>query len=95
MADGKATRSVKVTNPQGLHARPADLFVRCAKQYEAKIEVINGDVRADGKSILSVLMLVALEGTQLQIEAEGPDADAALDALVELVRNNFAEEQLH
>ena len=91
MADGTLARTVVVTNPQGLHARPADMFVKLASQYQSKIEVIKDGERVDGKSILAILTLAAVEGTQLEIEATGPDAEAALDALAELVQRNFAE----
>jgi phosphocarrier protein HPr len=91
MSEGTLTRVVVVTNPQGLHARPADAFVKLASQYESRIEIIRDGERVDGKSILAILTLAAVEGTQLQIEATGPDAQAALDALSELVRLNFAE----
>ena len=92
MSDGRLTRTVVVTNPQGLHARPADLFVKLASKYQAKVEVIKEGERVDGKSILAILTLAAVEGTPLTIEATGPDALAALDALAELVVRNFDEE---
>jgi phosphocarrier protein len=82
---------VVVTNPQGLHARPADLFVKLASRYESTIEVIKDGERVDGKSILAILTLAAVQGTHLRIEATGPDADDALQALAELVVRNFEE----
>ena len=91
MADCSVNRTVVVTNPQGLHARPADVFVKLASRYQAKIDVIKDGERVDGKSILAILTLAAVEGTQLAIEATGPDAEAALDALTELVLRNFDE----
>ena len=91
MADGKISRTVVVTNPQGLHARPADLFVKLASQYQAIIEVIKDGERVDGKSILAILTLAAVQGTELTIEASGPDAEVALHALSELVARNFVE----
>ena len=91
MAVEKHARTVVVTNPQGLHARPADLWVKTAVQYQASIDVIKDGERVNGKSILDLLMLAATEGTQLRIEADGPDAAAALDALEELVRRDFGE----
>ncbi len=91
MADGKISRTVVVTNPQGLHARPADLFVKLASQYQAIIEVIKDGERVDGKSILAILTLAAVQGTDLTIEASGPDAEVALNALSELVARNFDE----
>ena len=89
MQDNTTTRQVTVTNPQGLHARPAELFVRLAKEFDATIEVINDNQRADAKSILHVLTLGAQKGHQLVLEAVGRDAQKALDALVELVENDF------
>jgi phosphotransferase system HPr (HPr) family protein len=91
MADGTVTRTVVITNPQGVHARPADMFVKLASQYESKIEVIKDGERVDGKSILAVLTLGAVEGTKLQIEVTGPDAEAALAALTDLVMRDFDE----
>lgn len=91
----RAVCTVTVTNPQGLHARPADLFVKLAHQFESQITVSRGAERVDGKSILSVLTLAAVEGTDLTIEATGPDAPAALQALAKLVASNFAEEGNH
>jgi phosphocarrier protein HPr len=91
MADGTLARTVVVTNPQGVHARPADLFVKLASQYQSRIDVIKDGERVDGKSILAILTLAAVEGTQLEIEATGPDAAAALGALADLVARNFDE----
>jgi phosphotransferase system HPr (HPr) family protein len=88
----KATRTVKITNPQGLHVRPADMFVKRAITCQSKIEVIKDNERVDGKSILAILMLAADTGTELRLEAVGPDAEAALDSLAELVSQNFHED---
>ena len=93
MADGTLTRIVVITNPQGLHARPADAFVKTASRYESRIEVIKDGERVDGKSILAVLTLAAVEGTPLELEVTGPDAQAALDALADLVLRNFDENE--
>ncbi len=89
MAEAVVSRTVVVSNQQGLHARPADLFVKLAGQFESKIEVIKDNERVDGKSILEILTLAARQGTQLTIEATGPDADNALEALAELVESGF------
>ena len=89
MADAASYRIVVVSNPQGLHARPADLFVKLASQYQSTIEVIKDSERVDGKSILAILTLAAVQGTQLRIEANGPDADAALEAIADLFQRDF------
>jgi phosphotransferase system HPr (HPr) family protein len=93
MADGTVTQRVVVSNPQGLHARPAEVFVKTASQFQAKIEVVKEGRRVDGKSILSILTLAAVKGTELHLEATGPDAQSALDALAELFKHNFAENE--
>lgn len=91
MDEIRVVRTVVVQNPQGLHARPADLFAKLAVQYQSKIEVIKDNERVDGKSILAILTLAAVEGTELTLEAVGCDANEAIDALATLVRQNFAE----
>jgi phosphotransferase system HPr (HPr) family protein len=93
MSVPKARRTVTIVNPQGLHARPADLFARRANQFDATIQVIKGNECVDGKSILSILTLAAGEGSQLEIIASGQDADAALMALCELVEQGFAVDE--
>ena len=83
------SQTVIVQNPQGLHARPANLLAREASRFESRIDVIRGNERVDGKSILSILTLGAEHGAQLSIEAHGPDAQAAIAALVKLIESDF------
>ncbi|MEQ8788245.1 MAG: HPr family phosphocarrier protein [Pirellulaceae bacterium] len=78
-----------VSNPQGLHARPAYLFAQMAGQYNSTINVVKGSERADGKSILSILTLAVEAGTDLSLEATGPDAAEAIEALAQLVEDDF------
>ena len=85
MSDVVASRQVTIVNPQGLHARPADLFARLASRFAAKIEVVKDGQRANGKSILDILMLAAVCGSRLTIEARGGDAEEAVDALALLL----------
>jgi phosphocarrier protein HPr len=92
MSEEKITRLVVVGNSQGLHARPADMIVKTAARFASKIELVKGTERVDGKSILAILTLAAVAGTRLSIEAKGPDAEAALDALADLFGRKFAEE---
>ena len=86
-------RTVVISNPQGLHARPAEIFSRLALQYCSDIEVIRDDMRIDAKSILHVLTLGAAQGTALTLEASGPDAQQALDALEQLVASDFTPDE--
>ncbi len=91
MNEQKVSATVIVPNPQGIHARPAHMFVMTAVQFESSIAVLKDGARVDGKSILDMLTLVAGAGSELLIEATGSDAQAAIDALTELVRQGFGE----
>jgi phosphocarrier protein HPr len=85
-------REVVVANGQGLHARPADLLAREARRWQSRIELVAASQRVDGKSILDVLTLAAEAGTRLVIEATGPDAREALEAIGGLFERNFEEQ---
>lgn len=87
-----ARASVTIRNRLGLHARPAMSFVDTANAYACDVHVRKGAQCVDGKSIMQMMMLAATEGTQLQIEAVGDDAEAALSALQELIERRFDEE---
>ena len=84
---------VTIVNRLGLHARAAAKLVRAATSFRATLKLIRSDrgAVADAKSILSVLMLAAARGTELQITAEGPDEGPALDALCQLIGGGFGE----
>ena len=86
------SREVVVSNPQGLHARPADLLAREARKWRSRIELVGAAQRVDGKSILELLTLAAESGTRLVIEATGPDAREALEAIGGLFDSNFNEQ---
>lgn len=86
-------RTVIISNPQGLHARPAELLARLAMQFESEVEVIRDDQCVDAKSILHVLTLGASQGTQIILQARGADAEAAVEALARLVQNDFATDE--
>ena len=88
------TVRVTLTNRHGLHARPAHLFVQTANAYAAAIKVgkPGEEESVDGKSIMGMMMLAAECGSELEIEACGPDAEAMLRALQELVAANFGED---
>jgi len=91
MSESKWSRTVIVINPQGLHARPADLIVKAANRFQSKVEIIKGHERVDAKSILAIFTLAALAGTELVVEADGPDAQDAVQALCELFERGFDE----
>jgi phosphocarrier protein HPr len=87
-------RRVTISNRLGLHARAAARLVRRATQFSSQVELEREDTgnAADGKSILSVLLLAASRGTCLIIRADGDDEQRAVDAIVELVEQKFGEE---
>lgn len=91
MSSDIQTKSVTVSNEEGLHARPASLFAQMANQFDARILVTRGEESVDGKSILSILTLGATKGVQLTIRAEGADADLAVEQLSHLVESGFDE----
>ena len=84
-------REVKIINRYGLHARPAMQFVELANKFSSKIEVSNGALVVDAKSIMSVMRLAATQGTVLRIVADGGDAAEAVEAMAKLVAEGFGE----
>ena len=83
-------KSVIVVNKLGIHARPATLLVQAASRYEADVFLSKGDVtRINGKSIMGVMMLAAERGAEVVVEAEGRDAEAALEAVTGLLGGDF------
>jgi len=82
-------KKVIVKNLLGIHARPATKFVKIASQFKSKIWVIKDSIKADGKSIMDLLILTATKGTELIIRCEGPDEKEALEALVSLIERRF------
>ncbi len=85
---------VTVANKLGLHARPATLFVEMASTAASSITVrrCDQDNQVDGKSVMQMMMLAATQGTDIEIRAEGDDADQAVQSLVRLVKSGFQEE---
>ena len=85
------SRTVTVRNPEGLHARPANLLVDLASKFASNILIEKDGELVDCKSILSLLTLGAAQGTELSLTAEGSDAAAALDSIGELFEAGFDE----
>lgn len=77
--------TVTVNLPLGLHARPANVFVKKASQFNSKIRIYKGDKEADAKRLLSVLSLGILEGESIDIVAEGEDEKEAIKKLQEMI----------
>ena len=87
-----ASRSVGICNQRGLHARASAKFVKLASSFECETRVTRDGVTVYARSIMGLLMLGAGNGCEIQISAEGADADQALEALVDLVSRKFDEE---
>ena len=85
-------RTAEICNARGLHARASAKFVKLAGQYQAEIRVSKDGQSVDAQSIMGLMMLAAGPGCTLEIAAEGPDAEAAAEALVALVQARFDEE---
>ncbi len=87
-----ARRRVEILNALGVHLRPAEKFVTLANRFESQVRVHLRDREVNGKSILDLATLAADRGTVLEVEAEGPDAEAAVAALAQLVAARFHED---
>ena len=83
---------VKVINKAGLHARAAYKLVEATAAFSSDIRVGN-EKMVDGKSILSLMMLAAVKGTELSIEIDGTEEDLAITAIVALINNRFGEDE--
>jgi phosphocarrier protein len=86
-----AERVVRIVNELGLHARPSAEFVKLASQFQADVTLARDEVNVNGKSIMGVMTLAAERGCQLVIRANGEDAEAAAEALAQLVHRGFSE----
>lgn len=83
--------TLAIRNDVGLHARPAALFVQTAQRFQADIRVRKGEREGNAKSIRAVLGLAVSPNDEVTVRAEGLDAEAALQALEQLVASNFGE----
>lgn len=86
-------RQVEISNGLGLHVRPAMKFVELASRFQSDVRVRYNNNEFNGKSLLELTMMAAECGTRLDLEARGPDAQAAVEALAELVLARFHEDE--
>lgn len=84
-------RSVIIKNRQGLHARPAALFVQIANKFDSDVTVIKGKTRVNGKSIMGIMMLEAGKGTKVTVITKGEDAEAAMAELENLLLSEIED----
>jgi phosphocarrier protein len=83
---------LEIVNTKGLHARASAKLVEVVESFDASAEVSKDGISASGDSIMGLLMLAASQGTFIDVETSGPDAEALAEALKNLVANKFGEE---
>ena len=86
------SKDVMVQNQVGLHARPATFFIQKANEFRSSIWIEKEERRVNAKSLLGILSLGIIGGTQIKIIADGADEQAAVNALVELVESGFSDQ---
>lgn len=86
-------KKITIKNKLGMHARAAVKFVNVANRFKSSIRVEKDGNEIDGKSILGILTLAAVQGTEIILKVSGKDEDRALSALLELINNNFLEKE--
>jgi Phosphotransferase System HPr (HPr) Family len=84
-------REVKIVNKLGIHARPAAEIVKTAGKFRSGITIVRDDLEVNAKSIMGVMMLAAEFGAVIVVRAVGDDAEAALDALAQVIAAKFGE----
>jgi phosphocarrier protein len=85
-------KKIQIRNPQGLHARPASVFVRIANKFESDVTVKKDGEVVNGKSIMGLLTLAANQGSWLEIEISGADAEVAMKELEGFLVNDREED---
>lgn len=89
MSDSVSRRHVTVSNANGLHLVPCSLVARLAGEYDCDIRIHKGSLVVDAKTVLELMTLGATQGTQLELEADGPGSEEAVQRLVELFDSGF------
>jgi phosphocarrier protein HPr len=89
---GAISRELPIINKRGLHARASAKFVQMVERFSAEVWVTKGSETVGGTSIMGLMMLSAGPGTSITVSAIGPEAQAAIDAITELVASKFNEE---
>jgi len=87
------TKNVEIINKLGFHLRAVAVFVKEAEKFKSDFKVKNGDVEADGKSIMGLMTLIAAQGCTITIRATGTDAKEAVTKLVKVVSDKFGEKE--
>jgi phosphocarrier protein len=93
MAESAGTRTLVVANVAGLHARAASLIATTCRRFDAKVLVTKGVEQVEATDVLQLMCLAAAQGDSLLVEAAGPEAPQALEALEDLFRRKFDEDE--
>jgi len=86
-------KKIAIKNRLGLHARAAVKFVNLANRFGASVKIVKDGDEIDGKSILGILTLAAIQGSEIMLLVSGKDEDSALKALADLINNRFDERE--
>lgn len=86
-------KKVKIINKLGLHARAAAKFVNLSNRFSSSVKIEKDGNQVDGKSILGILTLAAVQGTEITLTVSGRDQNEAMDALIALIEDRFTEEE--
>ena len=86
-------REVEIVNKLGLHARASAKLTQLAAKYQSDVQVSRSGRKVNAKSIMGVMMLAAGKGARVVVEIDGPDENAAMDAIVALIGDYFGEGQ--
>jgi phosphocarrier protein HPr len=86
-------KTVTIKNRAGLHTRPAAAIVKLASKFQSEFYIIKDGFRINGKSIIGVMTLAAAQGSQLELEFDGPDEQEAIKVIADYFEGGFEEEQ--
>lgn len=85
-------KTAKIVNKLGLHARPSAMLVTATSKFQSEVFISKGDLRINAKSIMGVMILAAEQGSELIIECDGPDEEAAMAEILCVIESGFGEE---
>jgi phosphotransferase system HPr (HPr) family protein len=93
MSESKATRTVVITNPEGLHMRVASAIAETVRRGKSQVTLSKGEQRVEATSVWQILTIGAAQGERIEVEAVGPDAAAVLDLLEPFFAGRFGDEK--
>ncbi len=89
----RVEKTLTIVNKLGLHARAATQLVQLANQFDAQITLVKGEQQANANSVLGLMLMESHQGEQVGVISEGPDAEAAMDAVESLIAGRFNEDE--